>query len=80
MTLNFHQCQTSSTRLLTRGLRFGLLAMVLLVFGSCGDDNDDDPSIVGPDLPKGAGRLYAIDAVSFNSVDGISVAGVYGRT
>ncbi len=80
VTLNFRQCQMWSTRLLRRGLRLGLLATVLLVFDSCGDANDDDPSIAGPDLPKGAGRLYSIDAVSFNSVDGISVAGIYGRT
>ncbi len=71
--------RTWSTRLLRRGMHSGLVILAMLVLSSC-SDSDDDPNIAGPDLPKGAGRVYAIDAVAFNSVDGLSVAGIYGRT
>ncbi len=71
--------KTPVAGIIYHAIRISLL-VVLVVFASCGSDSDNDPKIVGPDLPLGEGRLYAIDAVSFGSVDGLDVAGIYGRT
>lgn len=41
-------------------------------------DSEEELQIVGPDLPKGPGRVYPISAVSFPSNDGVEVSGLFG--
>ena len=41
-------------------------------------DSDEEPQIVGPDLPQGPGRAYPISAVSFPSNDGVEVSALFG--
>ena len=53
------------------------LAGALFAVG-CADD-DDDVTITGPDLPTGAGRVYNVETVTFQTVDAVSVAASYGR-
>lgn len=42
-------------------------------------EEEDDVQIEGPDFPTGPGRIYAVNDVTFNSVDGVPVAALYGR-
>ena len=41
-------------------------------------DSEEELQIVGPDLPKGTGRVYPISAVSFPSNDGVEVSALFG--
>lgn len=54
-------------------------AALLFLLGSlgCGEDARD-AQITGPDFPKGAGRAYKIEQVSFPSADGVKVSALLG--
>jgi len=54
-------------------------AALVFLLGSlgCGEDAQD-AQITGPDLPKGAGRAYQIEQVSFPSADGVQVSALLG--
>ena len=54
------------------------IPLVLIVVVGC-SDNDDDTSVDGPDFPTGPGRVYNVESVSFNTVDGVSVSASYGK-
>ena len=41
-------------------------------------ESEEELQIVGPDLPKGPGRVYPISTVSFPSNDGVEVSGLFG--
>ena len=41
-------------------------------------DSEEELRIVGPDLPEGPGRAYAISTVSFPSNDGVEVSALFG--
>ena len=43
----------------------------------CGD-SEDDLQIVGPELPKGPGRVYPVSSVSFPANDGVEVSALFG--
>lgn len=43
----------------------------------CGD-SEDDLQIVGPELPKGPGRVYPVASVSFPANDGVEVSALFG--
>ncbi len=43
-------------------------------------DSDEELQIVGPGLPEGPGRAYAISAVSFPSNDGVEVSALFGTS
>ena len=45
----------------------------------CGD-SEDDLQIVGPELPRGPGRVYPIESVSFPANDGVEVSALFGTT
>ncbi|MEE2657357.1 MAG: alpha/beta fold hydrolase [Candidatus Latescibacterota bacterium] len=51
----------------------------ITLFAGCGSDNNDEPNIVGPDLPEGPGRVYPVSDVTFKSIDGIAVSGLFGQ-
>jgi dienelactone hydrolase len=53
------------------------LAALLLAAGC--SDNGNYASVTGPDFPTGAGRVYNIQPVVFNTVDGVFVSASYGR-
>lgn len=53
-----------------------VLAAFALTVG-CGDD-DDNQSFDGPDLPTGPGRVYAVEQVTFTTVDAIPVSATFG--
>ena len=64
---------------LSRALRCWIPLAVLLVGAGC-SDNDNDASLTGPDFPTGAGRVYNVESVVFNTVDGVFVSASYGRS
>jgi len=52
----------------------------LLAFAvGCADDDGDGQTALGPDLPTGPGRVYAVEPVAFTTVDGIAVSASFGR-
>ena len=63
---------------LSRALRPWIPLVTLVFIAGCTDD-DDDVNIEGPDFPTGPGRIYSVQAVDFNTVDGVSVTASYGR-
>ena len=63
--------KNSSKRLLP------FLVLASLGLWSCGD-SDSDPSITGPEFEIGEGRVYAVDQVSFQSIDGLQVSALFG--
>ncbi len=63
---------------LSRALRPWIPLVTLVFIAGCTDD-DDDANFEGPDFPTGPGRIYSVQAVDFNTVDGVSVTASYGR-
>ena len=55
------------------------LCLLLFSMGvsGCGDDNSDG-SIAGPGFAAGTGRVYAVEQVSFPTIDGIEISALFG--
>ena len=63
---------------LSRALRPWIPLVALVFVAGCTDD-DDDANIEGPDFPTGPGRIYNVESVQFNTVDGVSVSASFGK-
>ena len=63
---------------MTRNIRWPLLLVLFLVgISGCGDGNSDG-SITGPGFDAGTGRVYAVEQVSFPTIDGIQISALFG--
>ena len=58
-----------------------LAPIVMFVLVSCGGDEsrNSSRSVLAPELSKGRGNAYAVSEISFNSSDGVSISGLFGR-
>lgn len=63
---------------LSRALRPWIPLVALVFVAGCTND-DDDANIEGPDFPTGPGRIYNVESVEFNTVDGVSISASYGK-
>lgn len=61
---------------MSKALRTWVWVLAAGVVG-CGD-SEDDLQIVGPELPKGPGRVYPVSSVSFPANDGVEVSALFG--
>lgn len=64
---------------LRRRLRPWVWIAALAFVTGCADDNADDVDLSGPSYPTGPGRVYALNRVTFDTVDDVSVTAWYGR-
>jgi pimeloyl-ACP methyl ester carboxylesterase len=61
-----------------KNLRWPLLALLFsTAISGCGD-SDSDGTIAGPGVEAGTGRVYAVDQVTFPTIDSIQISALFG--
>ena len=61
-----------------RNLRWPLLVILFsTAISGCGD-SDSDGTIAGPGFEAGTGRVYAVEQVSFPTIDGVQISALFG--